>query len=53
MSAISLAEILRCLPAMIRGTIVGTAFGILPGGGPTIAAFSAYSLEKRVSRYGC
>jgi TctA family transporter len=36
--------------AMVRGTVVGTAFGILPGGGPTIAAFSAYSLEKKVSR---
>jgi TctA family transporter len=28
---------------------VGTAFGILPGGGPTIASFSAYTLEKKVS----
>jgi TctA family transporter len=36
--------------AMVRGTAVGTAFGILPGGGPTIAAFSAYSLEKKISR---
>src|ERR1700724_2968560 len=35
---------------MVRGTAVGTVFGILPGGGPTIAAFSAYSLEKKVSR---
>jgi len=35
---------------MVRGTVVGAAFGILPGGGPTIAAFSAYSLEKKVSR---
>ncbi|MBK5959899.1 hypothetical protein CCR97_17055 [Rhodoplanes elegans] len=46
----SRADFLRCLPAMVRGTAVGTAFGILPGGGPTIAAFSAYSLEKKVSR---
>jgi TctA family transporter len=35
---------------MIRGTVIGTIFGILPGGGPTIAAFSAYTLEKKVSR---
>jgi putative tricarboxylic transport membrane protein len=34
---------------MARGTAVGTAFGILPGGGPTIAAFSAYTLEKKIS----
>ena len=36
--------------AMVRGTAVGTAFGILPGGGPTISAFTAYSLEKKMSR---
>jgi putative tricarboxylic transport membrane protein len=36
--------------AMVRGTAVGTAFGILPGGGPTISAFTAYSLEKKISR---
>ncbi len=35
---------------MVRGTAIGAAFGILPGGGPTIAAFSAYTLEKKVSR---
>jgi len=45
----TLADIKTCLPAMIRGTAVGTAFGILPGGGPTIASFSAYTLEKKVS----
>jgi TctA family transporter len=39
-----------CLPAMVRGTAIGTLFGILPGGGPTIAAFSAYSLEKKSAR---
>ena len=43
------ADLARSLPAMLRGTAIGSAFGILPGGGPTIAAFSAYSLEKRVS----
>jgi putative tricarboxylic transport membrane protein len=45
----TLAELKRSFPAMVRGTIIGTAFGILPGGGPTIAAFSAYSLEKKAS----
>jgi putative tricarboxylic transport membrane protein len=42
-------DLVTCLPAMVRGTAVGAAFGILPGGGPTIAAFSAYTLEKKVS----
>jgi len=45
----SLGDLKRSFPAMVRGTAIGTAFGILPGGGPTIAAFSAYSLEKKVS----
>jgi len=43
-------DLATCLPAMVRGTAVGSAFGILPGGGPTIAAFSAYTLEKKVSK---
>ena len=35
---------------MMRGTAVGAFFGILPGAGPTIASFSAYTLEKKVSK---
>jgi TctA family transporter len=46
----SLADLKQSFPAMVRGTIIGTAFGILPGGGPTIASFSAYSFEKKVSK---
>jgi TctA family transporter len=46
----TLADLKQSFPAMVRGTAVGTVFGILPGGGPTIAAFSAYSLEKKVSK---
>ncbi|WP_394567687.1 tripartite tricarboxylate transporter permease [Bradyrhizobium sp. 31Argb] len=36
--------------AVLRGTALGTLFGILPGGGATIASFSAYALEKRVAK---
>jgi putative tricarboxylic transport membrane protein len=46
----TLSDLKQSFPAMLRGTAIGTAFGILPGGGPTIAAFSAYSLEKKASR---
>src|SRR5215207_3596250 len=46
----SLAELRRTLPSILRGTAMGTAFGILPGGGPTISAFAAYSVEKRLSK---
>jgi putative tricarboxylic transport membrane protein len=36
--------------ALARGTVVGFLLGILPGGGPVLAAFFAYGLEKRVSK---
>jgi putative tricarboxylic transport membrane protein len=35
---------------VLRGTAVGTILGVLPGGGATLSAFSAYSVEKKVSR---
>lgn len=36
--------------AIFRGTALGTFFGILPGGGATIASFSSYALEKRIAK---
>jgi TctA family transporter len=36
--------------AILRGTAVGAFFGTLPGGGPTISAFSTYALEKKVAK---
>src|SRR5690348_13374868 len=43
-------EIRRAIPAALRGTLLGSALGVLPGGGPTLGAFSSYTLEKKVSR---
>ncbi|MBX9843847.1 MAG: tripartite tricarboxylate transporter permease [Xanthobacteraceae bacterium] len=37
------------LPPALRGTVLGSALGVLPGGGPILASFSAYSLEKKIS----
>ena len=34
----------------IRGTALGSVLGILPGGGPVLGSFSAYTLEKKVSK---
>lgn len=34
----------------LRGSVLGTAIGILPGAGATIATFLAYALEKKLSR---
>jgi len=36
--------------ALVRGTAIGAAFGILPGTGPTIASFISYAVEKKVAR---
>lgn len=36
--------------ALARGTLIGSAFGILPGTGPTIASFIAYATEKKVAK---
>lgn len=35
--------------ACTRGTLLGSFVGMLPGTGPTIAAFMAYALEKKVA----
>src|SRR2546423_800408 len=37
--------------AVLRGTALGSALGILPGGGALLACFGAYSLEKKVSKH--
>lgn len=36
--------------ALARGTVIGFLLGILPGGGPVLAAFFSYGIEKRVSK---
>ncbi|MFP5466948.1 MAG: tripartite tricarboxylate transporter permease [Gammaproteobacteria bacterium] len=37
----------RMFPAVIRGTALGSALGILPGGGALLSAFAAYTIEKK------
>jgi TctA family transporter len=34
-------------PAVLRGTLLGSALGILPGGGALLSAFAAYTIEKK------
>ncbi len=40
----------RAWPATVRGTALGAALGVLPGGGATIASFAAYSLERKIAK---
>ena len=37
----------RMAPAVLRGTALGSALGILPGGGAMLSAFAAYTIEKK------
>jgi putative tricarboxylic transport membrane protein len=45
----SRAEIRACIPAMLRGTVLGSVLGVLPGGGAALSSFAAYGVEKKVS----
>jgi putative tricarboxylic transport membrane protein len=40
----------RIVAPVLRGTALGSALGVLPGGGHVLSAFASYSLEKRLSR---
>lgn len=40
----------RLWKPILRGTGIGSMIGSLPGSGPTVAAFMAYAIEKKVSR---
>ena len=41
----------RMIAPILRGTILGSVLGILPGGGAMLASFASYSLEKKVSKH--
>lgn len=42
--------IARLLPTWIRGAILGTVVGIIPGTGTNVATFMSYDLEKKTSK---
>ncbi len=44
------AELKAAAFPMVRGTLIGTLFGAMPGTGPTITTFIAYAVERRISR---
>lgn len=44
------AEMKQAFWPMVRGTMVGTIFGAMPGTGPTITTFIAYALERKIAK---
>ncbi|GHU04701.1 hypothetical protein FACS1894158_05550 [Betaproteobacteria bacterium] len=44
------ADMKASVTPTLRGTALGSFFGMLPGAGPAISAFSAYMLEKKVAK---
>jgi putative tricarboxylic transport membrane protein len=40
----------RMMAPILRGTALGSALGVLPGGGAILASFASYTMEKRVSK---
>jgi putative tricarboxylic transport membrane protein len=49
---LSLAEVVTCIPAMLRATGIGFVIGVLPGAGASIASALSYATEKRISDRG-
>ncbi len=48
--ALSFTEIVRITPAMLRGSLVGTWIGLLPGLGATLASFLSYTWVRNSSK---
>ncbi|MGQ0663519.1 MAG: tripartite tricarboxylate transporter permease [Pseudomonadota bacterium] len=47
---LGLATVRGALPAVLRGTALGSVLGVLPGGGAILSSFAAYTLEKKIAR---
>lgn len=43
-------EFKQIIAPVLRGTILGSALGILPGGGAMLSSFASYSIEKKLSK---
>jgi TctA family transporter len=43
-------EFRESFPAILRGTILGSILGVLPGGGAMLSSFASYALEKKIAK---
>lgn len=44
------SEFLKSVMPAVRGTTIGSLFGLLPGGGSIIGSFASYAVEKKISK---
>jgi putative tricarboxylic transport membrane protein len=47
---LSAKQIRDAVPAVLRGTGIGSVLGILPGGGAMLSSFAAYAVEKKIAK---
>jgi len=40
----------QAFPAVVRGTVVGSFLGVLPGGGAIMSSFASYALERKIAK---
>jgi putative tricarboxylic transport membrane protein len=45
----SRAHFRAAVPAVLRGTALGSLLGVLPGGGALLSSFASYAVEKRIA----
>lgn len=43
-------DLRRAAPAIVRGTVLGSVLGVLPGGGAMLSSFASYALEKKLAK---
>jgi TctA family transporter len=46
----SMADLRQSAAPVVRGTVIGSVLGILPGNGAVLGPFASYTVEKRIAR---
>lgn len=46
----SIEDLKKIIPTSLRGSVVGSILGLIPGGGSVLSSFVAYAIEKKVNK---
>lgn len=44
------SELRQMAPSIVRGSVLGSVLGLLPGGGALLSSFASYAIEKKISK---